>query len=142
MMSGLQLLVPVPEDDANSNPDESTVFRPVFILNMAHVSLIASSPIILILQLFFSAWCTKSVLVIAIPSTLKAVSNVLSSPPQAQNMLAMEFAYIPCQRIKAGLVQEQTTLYKSLGGEGQPSSLEKPVEAFEDVPDCVRMWTS
>ena len=26
--------------------------------------------------------------------------------------------------------------------DGQPSPLEKLVEALEDVPDCVRVWTS
>lgn len=76
---------------------------------------------------------------ITTPSTLNAVSNVLSSPPHAHNILSMELAYIPMSEGEGETGADET---HEQGEEGQPSALEKLVEALEDVPDCVRVWTS
>jgi len=82
---------------------------------------------------------TREMEVITTPSTLNVVSNVLSSPPHAHNILSMELAYIPLSEGEGETGADET---HEQGEEGQPSELEKLVEALEDVPDCVRVWTS
>jgi hypothetical protein len=51
----------------------------------------------------------------------------------------MELAYIPLSEGQDGTGMDKNT---GESEEGEPLPLEKLVEALEDVPDCVRVWTS
>ena len=59
------------------------------------------------------------------------MNNVLCSPPHGHNIVFMELAYIPTDpQEEARLPEEDTVL------------VERLVDALEDGPDCVRVWTA
>ncbi|KAF9513012.1 hypothetical protein BS47DRAFT_1382648 [Hydnum rufescens UP504] len=52
---------------------------------------------------------TREMEVITTPSTLNVVSNVLSSPPHAHNILSMELAYVPLSEGQDGTGMDKNT---------------------------------
>jgi hypothetical protein len=81
----------------------------------------------------------ENVQVITTPETLHAVSNVLSSPPPAHNILSMELVYIPLSEEQGEARADET---HEQGEEGQPSWPEELVEVLKGFPDCVRVRIS
>ncbi|KAF8326369.1 transcriptional regulator TACO1-like protein [Cantharellus anzutake] len=75
---------------------------------------------------------TREVEVLTSATELNSVSNVLSSPPHAHNIVAMELAYLPSTE-----PQEEGQI-----PEDDAALLKRLTDALEDDPDCVRVWTT
>ena len=62
---------------------------------------------------------------------MNSVSNVLCSPPHGHNIVSMELAYIPTDPQEEARIPEEDAVL-----------MERLVDALEDDPDCVRVWTA